>query len=120
MRTSCWVIVLPPAEIRPRRPVQRRRTIAPAMPIGSTPGMVVVAAILDRQHRLRPRAAGIADSATGRRFSRSPLMSEVSSGASSVTVRSACVAELEALDAVGGARRRPARPLRSARGGAGC
>ena len=44
---------------------------------------------------------GIAESATGRRFSRSPPTSEVSTGASSVSRSLGLRAELEPQDAIG-------------------
>ena len=58
--------------------------------------MLVEAAILDREHRLLMRG-GIAASATGRRFSRSPLTSAVRTGASSVSRSLGLRAELEPL-----------------------
>jgi hypothetical protein len=69
--------------------------------------MLVEAAVLDRQHRLL-HPIGIADSATGGAFSRSPP-SAVSTGASSISRSLAC-RELELLHAVGRRRRRFAAP----------
>ena len=50
MRASCWVIVLAPS--RYRRLPRRLDTSAPTIRIGSTPGMLVEAPVLDREHRL--------------------------------------------------------------------
>ena len=75
--------------------------------------MVVVAAIFDGQHRVHD-VGGIAVSATGRRFSRSPPMSDVSSGASSVTVRGR-PAELQTPNVISRRRRRRGRALLAGR-----
>ena len=58
LRASCCVMVLPPTRYG-RLPKMLVNT-APTMRIGSTPGMVVEAAVLDREHRLlHPRRNGV-------------------------------------------------------------
>ena len=46
---SCWLIVLPPWTTRP---AWMLRTNARPMPIGSMPGVLIEAPVLDRDHRL--------------------------------------------------------------------
>ena len=98
LRTSCWVIVLPPREIRtasgqrtkPRRQPRRSDRHPGARSSGGlrSPG------------RPRPAGAGIAVSATGRRFSRSPATIALSTGASSVEPIARRGAEQQSRDVV--------------------
>ena len=112
--TSCCVIVLPPT----------RYGLSPEMLVMSAPDhpdridarVLVEAAVLDGQDRVAPRAAGSACRRTWRRFSRSPLISEVSSGGSSVTAsRRAAVHHVEPLEAFGAGGRRRGAGLRHGR-----
>ena len=81
LRTSCCVMVLAPASVGAlAAQVASDDRADDADRIDA--GVVVEAAVLDREHRLH-HVRGIAESATGRRFSRSPLTSDVSTGASS-------------------------------------
>ena len=110
LRTSCCVIVLPPARYGALaadvREDARRRCRSDRRRDGRSSG--------DPRSRARPapRDAGIADSATGRRFSRSPLMSDVSSGASSVEplARPVVPSSSRSTRSGGLRRRRVARP----------
>ena len=82
--------------------------------------MLVEAAVLDREHRLLMRG-GIADSATGRRFSRSPPSARQQRRVERRAARSACAPSSSRSHAIGDARRRrPSRRFAAGRGAGGC